>query len=66
MITASLAEDIARTLGVVNDMNFNITRTNEVVVLLDLKIELDTANGVIGTIEWSDSEEEFVFLPRSK
>ena len=63
MITVSLAEDIARILGVVNDMNFNIARTNEVTVLLDLKIELDTANGVIGTIEWSDSEEEFVFIP---
>jgi hypothetical protein len=63
MITRSIAEDIAHVLGVVNDMGRNITTTNEVVSLLTMKVELESFDGSIGKVEWSDSEEEFVFIP---
>ena len=64
MITRSIAEDIAHVLGVVNDMGRNITTTNEVVSLLTMSVELEAFDGSIGTVQWSDSEEEFVFIPK--
>lgn len=63
-ITRSEAEDIAYVLGTVNDFAINIVSTNVSVVLLDVKIDIDGRDLLrLGSVVWSDSQEEFVFVP---
>jgi hypothetical protein len=66
-ITRSEAEDIAHVLGTVNDFAINIVSTNVSVVLLDVKIDIDGGDLLrLGSVVWSDSQEEFVFVPAEK
>ena len=63
-MTRSEAEDIAYVLGTVNDFATNIVSTNVSVVLLDVKIDIDGRYLLrLGSVVWSDSQEEFVFVP---
>jgi hypothetical protein len=63
-MTRSEAEDIAYVLGMVNDFAINIVSTNASVVLLDVKIDIDGRDLLrLGSVVWSDSQEEFVFVP---
>jgi hypothetical protein len=63
-ITRSEAEDIAYVLGVMNDCSVNIVSTNDTVVYLDMKVDIEGSGAThLGKVVFDMNEEEFVFFP---
>lgn len=64
-ISRTEAEDIANVLAIATDFTNNVTSTNATTVLIEMTIDIDGSLGEkLGSVVWSNSLEEFVFVPQ--